>query len=154
MCIGYAKYTSCLASTSGYSQPSHLHLNHIHAAASTEFVMRTCSLVDAYGMGTKDIWEAREHSSGTYQMDIIIFSIYIYIYYYYYIYMGLCPAKSPFWSLNFITIKIVRYKKATYLYNSFIFSFQISYTCSHISSLCANIFWCSRYFPCHGYKDL
>ena len=26
-------------------------------------------------------------------------------------YMGQCPAKSPFWSFNFITIKYVRYTK-------------------------------------------
>ena len=25
--------------------------------------------------------------------------------------MGRCPAKSPFWSFNFITIKFVRYTK-------------------------------------------
>ena len=42
-----------------------------------------------------------------------------------YIYMGRCPAKSPFWSLNFITIKIVHYTKqhifTTVLY--FLFKF-------------------------------
>ena len=54
---------------------------------------------------------------------------YIYIYNYTYnnyYYMGRCPAKSPFWSFNFITIKIVRYKKqhifTTVLY--FLFKFR------------------------------
>ena len=40
--------------------------------------------------------------------------------------MGRCPAKSPFWSFYFITIKIVRYKKqhifTTVLY--FLFEFR------------------------------
>ena len=41
-------------------------------------------------------------------------------------YLGRCPAKSPFWSFNFITIKIVRYAKqhifTTVLY--FLFKFR------------------------------
>ena len=41
-------------------------------------------------------------------------------------YMGRCPAKSPFWSFYFITIKIVRYTKqlifTTVLY--FLFTFR------------------------------
>ena len=40
--------------------------------------------------------------------------------------MGRCPAKSPFWSLNFITLKIIRYTKqhifTTVLY--FLFKFR------------------------------
>ena len=45
---------------------------------------------------------------------------------FYNLYMGRCPAKSPFWSFYFITIKIVRYAKqhifTTVLY--FLFKFR------------------------------
>ena len=67
---------------------------------------------------------------------------------------GTVSSKITLLEFKFYHYKNCTLRKATYLHNGFIFSFQISYTCSHISSLCANRFWCSRYFPCHGYKGL
>ena len=58
-----------------------------------------------------------------------------------------------------ITLKFYHYKNCTilnvaYLHNGLMFYCHISYTCLHIISLCANLFWCSTYLPCHGCKGL
>ena len=89
----------------------------------------------------------------THTLARIISSIYLCACTYSIIY-GTVSSKITLLEIKFYHYKNCTLRKATYLHNGFIFSFLFSYTCSHISSLCANRFWCSRYLPCHGYKGL